>query len=187
MHWGQTATTAVRGLDAAFSKSRISLTIADMQQPDAPLIGVNDAFCSMTGYSAEQSLGRNCRFLQPSGGAGPVRARMREFLKDDQSNQDKFVVPNVAFDGTEFLNLVYMSKLRSSGAVSFVLGSQFNLSTSSSSAIELYDTALRKDLTNIGKLAGEYGLVVLGTFDSLASSHAIIANARLNERGHRDG
>ena len=179
MHWHHTASENVRGLARSFTDSRISLTLADMRLPDAPLIGVNDAFVAMTGYDPQHSLGRNCRFLQPAGGAGPVRSRMREFLQDSDTEQDKFVVPNVTFDGKEFLNLVYMTKLRRGDELTYVLGSQFNITTGSAAAIELYDTALREDVKSLGKLAGEHGLVMLGSYESLASSQGIIAKARM--------
>ena len=43
---------------------------------------VNDAFCAVTGYAAEQALGRNCRFLQGEGtdptAVGALRAAQRE-------------------------------------------------------------------------------------------------------------
>lgn len=41
-----------------------SLTIADMSVKDQPLIYVNQKFSSVTGYSYDESVGRNCRFLQ---------------------------------------------------------------------------------------------------------------------------
>lgn len=40
------------------------IIIADMQQPDLPIIYSNSAFSRMTGYSKSETLGRNCRFLQ---------------------------------------------------------------------------------------------------------------------------
>ena len=40
------------------------ITLSDPDQEDNPLVYVNEAFCLMTGYSKEESLGRNCRFLQ---------------------------------------------------------------------------------------------------------------------------
>lgn len=183
MHWHASASKTARGLGDALAHSHLSLTLADMRMADAPLIGVNDPFCAMTGYSAAQSLGRNCRFLQPTGGAGPVRARMRDFLRDAAVDQARFVVPNVSRSGTRFLNLVYMTKLRKGEELAYVLGSQFDMTSSSGAAADLYDTALRTDVKSLGKLAGEYGLVVLGTYDSLATSHAIIAKARLDRPG----
>ena len=181
MHWSEQADPAAMGLERAFEKSRISLTLADMTLPDAPLIGVNEGFCDMTGYGPNNALDRNCRFLQPTGGAGPVRARMRQFLKDPAMEEEKFVVPNVTRSGEEFLNLVYMTKLNRRGKLAYVLGSQFNISGKSANAVDMYDQALSQDIVNIGSLAGENGMVVLGTYQSLASSHSLIAKTRLEQ------
>ena len=49
-----------RALEAAGN----GIIIADMQQPDLPIIYSNSAFSKMTGYSKSETLGRNCRFLQ---------------------------------------------------------------------------------------------------------------------------
>ncbi len=49
-----------RALEAAGN----GIIIADMQQPDLPIIYSNSAFSRMTGYSKSETLGRNCRFLQ---------------------------------------------------------------------------------------------------------------------------
>ena len=40
------------------------MTIADATQPDYPLIYVNRGFEKLTGYSATETCGTNCRFLQ---------------------------------------------------------------------------------------------------------------------------
>jgi len=40
------------------------VTIADATAEDLPLVYVNPAFEKMTGYSSDEVLGRNCRFLQ---------------------------------------------------------------------------------------------------------------------------
>src|SRR5579864_3564486 len=39
------------------------ITIADATQPDFPILYVNRAFEKITGYSAQEVLGKNCRFL----------------------------------------------------------------------------------------------------------------------------
>jgi PAS domain-containing protein len=41
------------------------ITIADVQQPDAPLIYANNGFCRMTGYSLAETVGHNCRHVKP--------------------------------------------------------------------------------------------------------------------------
>lgn len=51
-------------LRKAIESARDGISISDARQPEMPLVYVNAAFERMTGYSAEQVLGLNCRFLQ---------------------------------------------------------------------------------------------------------------------------
>lgn len=48
----------------AVEASHDGVVIADLQQPDQPIIYANLAFEVMTGYSHEQVIGRNCRFCR---------------------------------------------------------------------------------------------------------------------------
>jgi len=41
-----------------------SFLITDPRQQDNPIVFANDAFCRLTGYTREEVLGGNCRFLQ---------------------------------------------------------------------------------------------------------------------------
>lgn len=161
------------------AQSRIALSLADAQRPDCPLVAVSPAFCDLAQYAAAEVLGRNCRFLQPPGGAGPVRAGMRRFIDDPAAREERFVVPNQRKDGERFLNLVYMAKLARNGRTALILGSQFDMNRHRI-APDAYDAALRADLRTLGGLAREDNLVTLGTFASLATSHSIIAQARLD-------
>jgi len=47
-------------LDASIN----GITLADPDQNDIPLVYVNKAFEVMTGYSFDETVGKNCRFLQ---------------------------------------------------------------------------------------------------------------------------
>ena len=172
------STDLPEGLKALFERSTISLTIADATQPDCPLIGANAAFLELTGYAVDEIIGHNCRFLQPADGAGPVRARIRRFLKDIDAADGKFLIPNVTKGGHRFLNLVYLAKLTRDGRTSAILGSQFSVGSQVSNAEAIYDRALREDLRKLNLLTNESNWVVLGSFDALASSHSIIARAR---------
>ena len=40
------------------------ITIADCSHAEMPLIYANEAFTRITGYSLDETLGKNCRFLQ---------------------------------------------------------------------------------------------------------------------------
>lgn len=56
--------------------SSVALVICDLNLPDAPIIYASDAFCDLTGYSMDEVVGYNCRFLQtpPSGGSKPSKS-----------------------------------------------------------------------------------------------------------------
>ena len=51
-------------LRQAVAASNDGLVIADARLPDMPLVYVNPAFERLTGYRADEVLGKNCRFLQ---------------------------------------------------------------------------------------------------------------------------
>ena len=51
-------------LELAIDGANEGITISDMKDPEHPLIFVNEGFECTTGYSREEVLGRNCRFLQ---------------------------------------------------------------------------------------------------------------------------
>ena len=50
--------------ERAMDEAPVGITISDGSLPDHPLVYANDAFESMTGYTIEEALGRNCRYLQ---------------------------------------------------------------------------------------------------------------------------
>jgi PAS domain S-box-containing protein len=49
---------------AAVEMTRMPMTVTDPRQPDNPIVFANNAFFDLTGYSNEETIGRNCRFLQ---------------------------------------------------------------------------------------------------------------------------
>ena len=46
------------------SKHDYNFVLSDPRQPDNPIVYVSEGFYQLTGYSAEEVLGTNCRFLQ---------------------------------------------------------------------------------------------------------------------------
>ena len=82
--------------------SIVGITIADMRQPDAPLIYVNNAFTVITGYSRDLAVGYNCRFLQgPETSAEEVRA-IRDAIQAGLPYVGELI--NYRQDGTRFWN-----------------------------------------------------------------------------------
>ncbi len=169
----------LNALKEFLTTSGIALSLADARKEDFPLSAVNPAFCTLTGYDEDEVVGRNCRFLQPEGGAGPVRQRIRDFLHDQTQREGRFLLPNVRKNGENFLNLLYMTKIQDKGRDAFILGSQFDFTRHDRRGHDGYDETLRHDVRELGVLTGEMGMVTLGTFQSLATSAAIIAEARL--------
>ncbi|WP_296680417.1 PAS domain-containing protein [Novosphingobium sp.] len=151
-----------------------------MRADDCPLVCINPAFTAVTGYSEAEALGRNCRFLQPPGEAGPVRAAIKAYLNDPGVDNGRFIIPNCRRDGTPILNLVYMAKLHHNASPAFVLGSQFVV-TAENGRSELYDRALSESLDQIRDLFSGSEWTLLGSTEALASSLAIIARYYLEQ------
>ncbi|GIL51154.1 hypothetical protein Vafri_7226 [Volvox africanus] len=71
--------------DFALDTLREGITITDASMPDYPIVYTNEAFLRMTGYSRDEVLGRNCRFLQgPDTNPSAVQS-IREALSRRQS------------------------------------------------------------------------------------------------------
>ena len=166
-------------LHKLFARSKVSLTLADLTAPDHPLIGVNQRFCKLTGYEPDACLGRNCRFLQPPEGGGPVRIRIRAFLGDPKTADAKFLIPNQRRDGSRFVNLIYMAKLTRAGKHVAILGSQFHVHATSRDTAALYDEALTQDLEDLSTIVDQNNMGLLGSFAALASSSSFLAQARM--------
>ncbi len=48
----------------ALDHARVGVVITDPALEDNPIVYVNQGFVQITGYEAEEILGKNCRFLQ---------------------------------------------------------------------------------------------------------------------------
>ena len=86
----------------AIAASSNGITISDPGQPDNPLIYVNRSFELMTGYSAEEVLGSNCRFLQGPDGDQPALDEVRAALREERDCL--VLLRNYRKDGTPFWN-----------------------------------------------------------------------------------
>ena len=80
----------------------MGILIADAQAPDRPLIYVNPAFEQITGYAADEVLGRNCRFLQAWEQNQPGVEAIRSAIHDGREGHA--LLRNYRKDGTPFWN-----------------------------------------------------------------------------------
>jgi len=89
-----------------------AFAIADANQADLPVIYASDAFQAMTGYSRDEIVGRNCRFLQsPPDSNNPHAhinlAQVQELSAKVQSAVVcQHVIPNFTKSGELFLNSI---------------------------------------------------------------------------------
>lgn len=168
-----------QGLVEYLTQSRVALAIA-AAGGDNPLLLVNPAFSTLTGYQPEDVVGRNCRLLQRHALNAEPRARLREFLTSERQPNVRTPIVNFRKDGTPFVNLLYMSRLRSNdSATHYVFASQFDVSRSQPDMLAGYDEELTATLGRMAPIAGEAGIVVEGTLLTIANSAATVAQARL--------
>ncbi|HEY9726509.1 MAG TPA: adenylate/guanylate cyclase domain-containing protein [Chroococcales cyanobacterium] len=95
--------------DQAIAASSVGIVIADARLPDMPLIYVNPAFEQITGYSAAEVLGYNCRFLQGNKTSQPAIAQLRAAIKAGE--HCTVTLLNYRKDGTPFWNELTISPI----------------------------------------------------------------------------
>ena len=107
-------------LDRAVTASTNSIVITDPNQPDGPIVYVNPAFERTTGYTAEEALGRNCRFLQGEDRDQPALGELRAAVSEGR--HCTVVLRNYRKDGTLFWNELSVYPVRDveGGVTNFV-------------------------------------------------------------------
>ena len=97
-------------LMSALSGSQQNFAISDPSLPDNPIVYVSQGFLDLTGYSLDQVLGRNCRFLQ---GPGTDQAAVDVIRKGVREGVDTSVcLLNYKADGSPFWNQFFVAALR---------------------------------------------------------------------------
>ena len=89
-------------LAATIQGSSSGFAIADATGPDRPLVYVNPAFEALSGYSAEDVIGLNCRFLSAEPEDAPERVRLRETVASGGTG--RFLLRNRRKSGELFWN-----------------------------------------------------------------------------------
>jgi PAS domain S-box-containing protein len=97
-------------LMSALSGSQQNFAISDPSLPDNPIVYVSQGFLDLTGYTLDQVLGRNCRFLQ---GPGTDQNAVEVIRKGIKEGVDTSVcLLNYKADGTPFWNQFFVAALR---------------------------------------------------------------------------
>ena len=92
---------------AALGHVSDGVLIADMRMREHPIVQVNSAFETITGYSSDEALGKNCRYLQGSDRLQPEIAELRAALRDGRPCS--VTLRNYRRDGTMFRNALRMT------------------------------------------------------------------------------
>ncbi|NEP08878.1 MAG: PAS domain S-box protein [Symploca sp. SIO2C1] len=94
----------------ALAATSCGIVISDARQPDIPVIYCNPAFEKITGYSREEIIGKNCRFLQGADTDPQTLEQIRQSLSEGKECQ--VVLKNYRKDGTAFWHELKISPIR---------------------------------------------------------------------------
>lgn len=112
------------------------VSLADPDQEDMPLVYVNKAFETITGYTLAETVGKNCRFLQGKEHDQVGLNQLREAIKNRQPVE--VTLRNYRKNGELFYNHLNMSPLFDShGNLLYFLGVQFDVTPQIRAAEEI--------------------------------------------------
>lgn len=96
----------------ALNSAKSGIIITDNRQPDNPIIYCNKAFETISGYSQNEIIGHNCRFLQAQDRSQPER----QIIKDAVLNgkECKVEIRNYKKNGNLFWNELTISPVKDS-------------------------------------------------------------------------
>ncbi|XUU60892.1 PAS domain-containing protein [Erythrobacter sp. HA6-11] len=134
--------------EQAMAQTRMAICLVDPKESDLPIVFANRAFRRLTGYSEEEIIGHNCRFLQgPDTDPEPV-ARIREAIAEE----DVIVVEllNYRKDGSSFWNALHLGPIyNDEGELIYFFGSQWDVSdVRAARAEERYAREMARELSH---------------------------------------
>ncbi len=112
----------------AVRATRMPMLITNPREADNPIVFANDAFCSLAGYSREETIGRNCRFLQGPATDPATVARIRDAV----GATEPLVVDicNHRKNGEPFWNRLLIAPVRdANGTLIYYFSSQFDITS----------------------------------------------------------
>ncbi|MDP3207899.1 MAG: PAS domain S-box protein, partial [Rhodoglobus sp.] len=140
----------LRMRDRAIQAVTQGILITDSLREDHPIIYASPGFERLTGYSAAEVLGKNCRFMQAPDADLPARAKLREALGRGRACTVELL--NVRKDGTTFWNLLAVSPVTDAdGRVTNFIGVQTDVTERR--RLEMQFLQAQK-MEAVGRLAG---------------------------------
>lgn len=107
----------------AVERTRMPMMVTDPAQPDNPIVLANQAFLDLTGYPADEVVGRNCRFLQGEGTSADAAKSIRAAIAE--AHELTVDILNYRKDGSAFWNQLHISPIHDDdGRLLYFFGSQ---------------------------------------------------------------
>ena len=132
---------------AAVRATRMPMIITDPNRADNPIVFVNDAFGKLTGYSRDEILGRNCRFLQGPDTDPKAVTRIRDALARQVPVELELL--NHKKSGEAFWNRLLVSPVfDGEGQLRYFFASQFDVTLEKDRLVRLQEDrdALEKEV-----------------------------------------
>ncbi|WP_192035689.1 EAL domain-containing protein [Halomonas sp. YLGW01] len=133
-----------RGIEA----TPVGVVMADARQSGMPLVYVNEAFCRITGYSQDQVLGLNCRFLQGEETDPDAVTKIRTAIEAREGVQ--ITLLNYHQDGTPFWNRLRISPVMDAdGQCTHFIGTQEDITQQRQQEAQIAYQATHDQLTGL--------------------------------------
>ena len=137
-------------LPQAAEEMALGMVISDATRADNPIVYCNPGFEQLTGYTADEIVGRNCRFLQGPDTDGRELDTLRQALRARRGCA--VVLRNYRKDGTAFWNALTVTPLADAGGtVTHFVGVQTDIT-----AVKELEDQLRQaqKMEVVGRLTG---------------------------------
>lgn len=107
----------------ALNSANCGIIITDNTQPDNPIVYCNKAFEDITGYSHDEIIGHNCRFLQGQDRSQPERNFIKKCIREGRDC--KVEIRNYNKKGILFWNELFISPVKNDeGVITHFIGVQ---------------------------------------------------------------
>ncbi|KAL8104767.1 hypothetical protein AgCh_028812 [Apium graveolens] len=114
-------------LNISLGRIKQSFVLTDPHVSDMPIVYASDAFVQLTGYSRNEILGRNCRFLSGKDTDFSTQYQIKESIRIEQPCT--VCILNYRKDKSSFWNYLHISPVRNaSGKIAYFIGVQIDAS-----------------------------------------------------------
>jgi PAS domain S-box-containing protein len=135
----------LRLLERAIAASSNGIVITDATDSNHPLVYANPGFERITGYSLEEVMGQNCRFLQGTDREQPALSELRTALQEER--ECRVVLRNYRKDGSLFWNEFSISPVRNAaGHLTHYIGVHRDITELKQAEAALKQQVLREHL-----------------------------------------